>query len=297
MAIPDFQTIMRPYLQFISNGNTYHIKEVAEGLADEFNLSETERKEIYANSRQPIFYNRVAWAKSYLQKHNLLVSPQRAQFIISQAGINLLSSYDGRISITYLRGLGNLVPNPGPIPAPVEDSENFTPIDQIGCAYNSLMEQLVAEVLERVLKLTPSQFERLVVDLIVRMGYGGSYQEAGKAIGKSGDEGIDGVISEDRLGLDKIYIQAKQWASSQTIGRPAIQGFAGALAGKGARKGIFITTAKFSSTARSYVAQGFSVVLIDGYELAKLMVEHNIGVSIQSSYDIKAVDFDYFDNV
>ncbi len=296
MAIPDFQTIMMPFLKLISNGSSYHLREVAEGLAAEFGLTETERKEIYAKSRQPVFNNRVAWAKSYLQKYSLLTCPQRAHVVISQDGINLLNSFQGRLTISYLRGF-LAGPAPVPIPGAIDDSENLTPEDQMAVAYNSLMEQLVTDVLERVLQLTPRQFERLVVDLIVRMGYGGSFQEAGQAIGRSGDEGIDGVISEDRLGLDKIYIQAKQWAQNQSIGRPAIQGFAGALAGKGARKGIFITTAKFSNNARSFIAQGFSVVLIDGYELAKLMIEHNIGVSIQCSYDIKNVDLDYFDGV
>jgi restriction system protein len=297
MAIPDFQTIMRPFLQFISNGSSYHIKEIAEGLADVFNLTDTERKEIYANSRQPVFNNRVAWAKSYLLTYKLLTSPQRAHVVISQTGINLLNSYPGKLSIAYLKGMDDAAPGQVANQVSSEVPENLTPEDQMGVAYNSLTEQLVSDLIERVLQLTPSQFERLVVDLIVRMGYGGSFQEAGKAIGKSGDEGIDGVISEDRLGLDKIYIQAKQWATTQSVKSRDIRDFGGALAQKGARKGVFITTTRFTSNARRYDAPNFNIVLIDGKELAELMIEYNIGVSIQCSYDIKKVDLDYFDGV
>jgi restriction system protein len=232
----------------------------------------------------------------YLKKAGLVTYPARGKFQITQRGLDILAQNPSRIDIKYLKQFPEYLDFIGAtVNAPEVANIRLeqTPDEVIASAYGELRQNLAQELLERIKTASPAFFERLVIELLVKMGYGGSLVDAGMAIGKSGDEGIDGIIKEDRLGLDAIYIQAKRW--NNTVGRPEIQQFVGALAGKGARKGIFITTSKFSKEAKSYLPANVKVVLIDGEQLADYAIEVNLGVSVVSEYQIKRLDFDYFE--
>jgi len=300
MPIPDFQTLMRPLLQLASDGREHSIKEVVSELASEFMLSEQERHELLPSGAQPIFTNRVAWSKAHLKMATLLDATKRGYFQITELGKKILAENPERIDLKVLRAV------PGYLDAregkKLDDSrlpllnaeESLTPEEQIESAFAALRANLGREILEKLLKSSPSFFENTVVELVVAMGYGGSRKDAGQAIGQSGDEGIDGIIKEDRLGLDTIYLQAKRWI--QTVGRPEIQKFAGALQGFRAKKGIFITTSDFSREAIDYASRIDSkIVLIDGEMLWNLMIDFEIGVTKTATYEIKRVDNDYFD--
>lgn len=302
MPIPDFQSLMRPLLQFISDGKDHTIRDGLSHLAKQFGLSETERKQLLPSGRQEIFTNRVAWAKTHLRMAGLLNSPSRGVFRITERGRKVLAENPDRIDLRILSE------QPGYLEARdsrknknerknIErdrEDETQTPEEQIEAASLALRENLGKEILIKLKAASPSFFERLVVELLVRMGYGGTRKDAGQAIGRSGDEGIDGIIKEDRLGLDVIYIQAKKW--EQTVGRPEIQKFAGALQGVRAKKGIFITTSDFSKEAIEYAARIDSrIVLIDGETLWNLMIDFGIGVSTVATHEIKKIDNDYFD--
>lgn len=272
--------------------------DVREALAAEFHLTVEDRAALLPSGRQAIFDNRVAWAKVYLQRAGCLESPQRGHFRISERGLDLLRDPPERITVKYLQRFAEFVrfrtPKERPeAPDREEGTEGETPEETLETAYQRLRSDMAADLLTRVKSCTSQFFERLVVELLLGMGYGGSRKEAGEAIGRAGDEGIDGIISEDRLGLDVIYLQAKKWDG--TVGRPEIQKFVGALQGKRARKGIFITTGTFSSEATQYVATiDPKVVLIDGQQLANLMIDWNVGVAPVASYEIKRIDSDYF---
>jgi len=298
--IPDFQSIMLPLLKLLSNKEEHKYRDLIEALATEFNLSAEERKELLPSGTQAIFDNRVGWAKAYLKKAGLIDSPQRAISIITQEGINVLKQNRESINIAFLKQFPSFVEfhnfkkeENGEI-----DSEEIitqTPEENLENAYQRLRKSLAEDLLNKVITLPPSFFERLVVELLVKMGYGGSIKDAGKAIGKSGDEGIDGTIKEDKLGLDIIYIQAKRWQIGNTVGRPEIHKFVGALAGQGAKKGIFITTSSFTREAIEYTPRNETkIVLIDGERLSQLMIDYNIGVSTSNTYEIKKIDHDYF---
>jgi restriction system protein len=244
----------------------------------------------------------VGWARSYLKQAGLLASPRRGYFTITQAGRDLLATEPPKINLALLEQYPEFVEfrtrkradNQTTEPAEPEQPSDDTPEDALAAAYTKLRKALEAEILAAVKDASPSFFERLVVDLLVKMGFGGNRQDAGKALGKSGDGGIDGIINEDRLGLDVIYIQAKRWEG--TVGRPEIQKFAGALQGQRARKRVFITTSGFSREAREYAAMIESkLILIDGDYLARLMAEHGVGVSTVGLYPVKRLDSDYFD--
>lgn len=277
------------------------MREAEERLASEFNLSEEERAQLIPSGRQPVFYNRVAWAKVYLQQAGLLTSPRRGCFQISERGQQVLANKPERITIKFLETFPEFVESRsskrGKTKAIEEGGENGdheTPEERLEDAYQRVRNGLASELLNHVKNCSAQFFERLVVELLVKMGYGGSRKEAGQAIGRSGDEGIDGIISEDRLGLDVIYIQAKKWEG--TVGRPEIQKFVGALHGKRARKGVFITTGRFSSDASDYISRiDPKVVLIDGQQLAELMIDFGVGVTSTVSYEVKRMDSDYFD--
>jgi restriction system protein len=299
MSIPDFQTIMLPLLQFAGDRSHEHKLSVAiEHLATHFQLTPAERKELLPSGKQARFNNRVGWSLTHLKKAGFIEYPVYRSFQITQRGLDTLTQKPTRIDVKYLKqfpeylefiGTGNKstaveVPN-----LPVEQ----TPGETIESAYRQLRHNLAQDLLERLKTSSPAFFEQFVVELLVKMGYGGSLADAGTAIGRSGDEGIDGIIKEDRLGLDAIYIQAKRWQN--TVGRPEIQQFVGALAGKGASKGIFITTSRFSEQAKSYLPANVKVVLIDGEQLAEYAIEVNIGVSVVSEYQVKRLDLDYFD--
>lgn len=300
MPIPDFQTLMRPLLQLASDGREHSIKEVVSELASEFSLSEQERHALLPSGAQPIFTNRVAWSKAHLKMATLLDATKRGYFQITELGKKILAENPERIDLKVLRAI------PGYLDAregkKLDDSrlpllnaeESLTPEEQIESAFAALRANLGREILGKLLKSSPSFFENTVVELVVAMGYGGSRRDAGQAIGQSGDEGIDGIIKEDRLGLDTIYLQAKRWI--QTVGRPEIQKFAGALQGFRAKKGIFITTSDFSREAIDYASRIDSkIVLIDGEMLWNLMIDFEIGVTKTATYEIKRVDNDYFD--
>ena len=293
---------MRPLLQVAADGNAHSIRDGLDQFATKFNLSNDERKELLPSGRQEVFTNRVAWAKTHLRMAGLIEAPARGVFRITDRGQHILSEHPQRIDLRILRE------QPGYLEArdtkkeksgsknSEEESQDDaqTPEEQIESASVALRENLGKEMLAKMKSASPSFFERLVVELLVRMGYGGTLKDAGRAIGRSGDEGIDGIIKEDRLGLDVIYIQAKKWEG--TVGRPEIQKFAGALQGFRAKKGIFITTSDFSKEAKEYASRIDSrIVLIDGETLWNLMIDFGLGVSTVASYEVKKIDNDYFD--
>jgi len=296
---------MLPVLKLASDGNEHKFSKAVEELADEFNLSTEERNELLPSGSQAVFHNRVGWARSYLKQAGLLASPKRGFFTITQKGKELLATNPSRVDASTLQQYPEFIEfknrkkekgeyDEAEIVFNAEQESTLTPEDALASAYNKLRSALESELLIAVKESSPSFFERVVVDLLVKMGYGGNRQDAGRALGKSGDEGIDGIINEDRLGLDVIYIQAKRWEG--VVGRPEIQKFAGALQGQRARKGVFITTSSFTKEAREYASViETRIILIDGEHLSKLMAEHNVGVSTVGQYEVKKLDSDYFD--
>jgi restriction system protein len=296
MSIPDFQTIMLPLLELAGDSKEYKLAEAIELLATHFNLTNIDRKELLPSGKQARFANRVGWATTYLKKAGLLTYPARGKFQIAPRGLETLTQKPSRIDIKYLKQFPEYLDFVGAVanvPAAANLPVDQTPDEVMAAAYEELHQNLAQELLEQIKTASPAFFERLTIELLVKMGYGGSLVDAGMAIGKTGDEGIDGIIKEDRLGLDVIYVQAKRW--NNTVGRPEIQQFVGALAGKGASKGIFITTSKFSEQAKSYLPANVKVVLIDGVQLANYAIELNLGVTVVSEYQIKRLDFDYFE--
>ena len=305
MAIPDYQTLMLPVLKLASDGQDHKFSQAVEELADKFNLTMEERNELLPSGSQAVFNNRVGWARSYLKQAGLLASPKRGFFNITERGKELLATNPSQVNTSVLEQYPEFIAFKNrkkdksetelPSESLSEDESTLTPEDSLASAYKKLRSALESEILVSVKEASPSFFERLVVDLLVKMGYGGNRQDAGKALGKSGDGGIDGIINEDRLGLDVIYIQAKRWEG--TVGRPDIQKFAGALQGQRARKGVFITTSTFTKEAKEYASLIESkIILIDGEHLSRLMAEHNVGVSTVGQYEVKKLDSDYFDN-
>ena len=301
MAIPDFQSLMLPVLQLAQDQREHSLQEAIESLAKRFNLSDDERNELLPSGRQAIFDNRVGWARTYLKKALLLHSPKRSYFQISERGLAVLKQSPPFINIKFLGQFPEFVEfkdrsnksGDNSITEPVEDVLQ-SPGEEFELAYQRIRIALATELLQTIKTCSPAFFERLVVDLLVKMGYGGTRKDAGQAIGKSGDGGIDGIIKEDRLGLDIVYIQAKRWDET-LISRPEIQKFAGALQGQRAKKGIFITTSKFTQSAHDYA--GFidsKIVLIDGETLAQLMIDYNVGVNVVATYELKRMDSDYF---
>ena len=299
MPVPGHEEFMMPLLKLAGNQQEYSMAEAREKMAEEFSLTIADLRELLPSGKQAVFPNRVAWAKTYLLKAGLLESETRGKFNITKRGLDVLKAEPETIDRKYLmqfkefrdfvnrsHGEGGKI-EPGKV-------KPETPEEVLEAAVEELHNALVEEVLSKVLESPPSFFEQLVIDLLLAMGYGGSRKDAGHAIGKSGDEGIDGIIKEDKLGLDIIYIQAKRWQNP--IGRPEIQKFVGALAGQRAKKGVFITTADFTKEAERYVKGIESkVVLIGGQELARLMIQHNLGVSTNVVYEVKRLDTDYFD--
>ncbi|MFA6450185.1 MAG: restriction endonuclease [bacterium] len=300
MAIPDFQSIMFPLMEYAADKKEHTMKEAVEELSILFDLTEDEKKALLPSRRAFLFSNRAAWAKFHLAGAGLLESPERGVFRITERGLNALNEKPSKINIKYL----SKFPEYKEFKAKKNETETVlgksekinsetTPEEQLEESYQSIRQSLAQELISTIKKCSPSFFERTVVDLLLKMGYGGSRIEAGKAVGKSGDEGIDGIIDQDRLGLDSIYIQAKRWEG--TVGSPEIMKFAGAIQRKKAKKGVFITTGRYSKDAYDYVNDISSkIVLIDGERLAQLMIDFNIGVSIQTLYEIKKLDTDYF---
>lgn len=303
MPIPDYQTLMLPVLLATSDGKEHQMKQLISQLIDQYDMTEEERTRLLPSGTTYVFGSRVAWAKTYLKQAGLLSSPKRGVFTITPAGLDLLTKNPSRIDNSLLNNFSDFRDfrersRPAEPDASTAQATDLpleqTPEDSMAAAYKRLRSELEIELLEQVKKSSPSFFEQLVVDLVVAMGYGGSRQDAGRAVGKSGDGGIDGIIKEDKLGLDVIYLQAKRWDT--TVGRPEVQKFAGALQGLRANKGIFITTSGYSRDASEYVQQISSkIILVDGPALVRFMVDHNVGVSIVGRYEIKSIDSDYFD--
>ncbi|MBI2418337.1 MAG: restriction endonuclease [Ignavibacteriales bacterium] len=303
--IPGFQSIMLPLLQHISDKSEYNFRDIIEQLALTFKLTDDERKELLNSGLQAVFDNRVGWARTYLKKAGLIDSPKRGVLCITDLGLETLAQKPEIVNIKYLKQFTSFkefikVNKSGDDKE--EEEENpanlhvtQTPEENLEAAYQRIRRTLAAELLQKVVSLSPAFFERLVVELLVKMGYGGSIKDAGKAIGKSGDEGIDGTIKEDKLGLDIIYVQAKRWQPGNVVGRPELHKFVGALAGQGAKKGIFITTSHFTKEALDYIPRNETkIVLIDGELLTQLMIDYNLGCTTQQTYEIKKIDGDYF---
>lgn len=299
MAIPDFQSVMLPLLKFSSDQAEHTLQDAVEFLAGQFGLTLEERQELLPSGKQARFDNRVAWARSYFKQAGLVENTRRGVFKISQRGLELLKANPEKINKKTLERypefleFQNVRREVQEVEVLTDEPEKQTPEEQLENAYKTLFDGLASELILLVKSCSPAFFERLVVELLLAMGYGGSRAEAGRAIGQSGDGGIDGIIDEDKLGLDSIYIQAKRWEG--TVGRPEIQKFVGALQGNRAHKGVFITTSDFTKDAQEYVKNiNNKVVLINGFSLARLMIENDVGVSIVSTYKVKKIDSDYF---
>ena len=300
MAVPDFQSFFRPLLDLAADGREHSLAEARAIIAKRMDLSEEDLKEMLPSGTQSKFYNRVAWAKSYFVKARILRSPRRGHFQIEARGQELHKQGHERITVGILNQYPEFVEfhtakTEGAVTAEVVDgSAAETPEETLQKAYQDIRADLASEVLSLIKTNSPEFFESLVVDLMIALGYGGSRSDAGHSIGRSGDEGIDGIINEDRLGLDVVYLQAKRW--DDPVGRPEIQRFVGALQGKRARKGVFITTSRFTAGARDYVARiDPKVVLIDGPTLALLMIDSRLGVTATASYEMMRIDTDYFE--
>lgn len=302
MAIPDFQTLMLPTLKALGDGNEHAFKDVVEVLAVEFKLTQEELSEMLPSRRARTFYNRVAWAKFYLKKAGLVSQAKRSYLSITNLGLNTIKSELNSISVKFLEQFPDYVEfkeaddltEISNLAQPSEGVIKYTPEEVLEENFTKLNSALAIDLLDTVKSCSPTFFERLVVKLLVSMGYGGTLANAARVTKRSGDEGIDGVIDEDRLGLDSIYIQAKRWEG--VVGRPEIQKFVGALSGQRATKGVFITTSDFTKEALEFVKSNnhYKVVLINGFTLAKLMIENNVGVSVATTYEVKSIDSDFF---
>jgi restriction system protein len=295
MAVPDFQSFFKPLLDLAADGKEHSIQEARDIIASQMALPEADMNEKLPSGLQTKFDNRIAWAKSYFVQAQVLESSRRAHFRITSRGLELHRQGLKRIDIKILNQYPEFVEFHKSKGAREEESppQAETPEEMLQRAYESIRSDLAGQILDKIKSNSPEFFEKLVVDLMVAMGYGGSRADAGKSIGGSGDEGIDGIIKEDRLGLDVVYLQAKRWEG--TVGRPEVQKFVGALHGKRAKKGVFITTGKFSDDARKYVETiDPKVILIDGRSLAELMIDFNLGTTTAGTYEIKRIDSDYY---
>lgn len=297
MSVPKYDELTKPLLLMVSDGQTYKMKDLTTLLAQQLSLSSADLSEMLPSGRQTVFKNRVGWAKTYLLKAGLIDSPARATIRITEDGKKVVSDNPDKIDTKYLEQFPSFInfasassstDDDGQSPAQPSQSD-LTPDDQLEEAYKQINSNLASELLSEVLKLTPYTFEKFVVDLLSKMGYG-TVAYGSHATVASGDDGIDGVIMKDRLGFSLIYMQAKKWALDSVVGQPDIQSFVGAIAGKHG-DGLFVTTAKFSQKAKDY-ADTHHIILIDGERLAKLMIEHNFCVSTRKTFEIKTIDTD-----
>jgi restriction system protein len=303
MTIPDFQTIMLPLLQTIGDGKEWAMKDVTKAIEDQFKLSDEDRLAMLPSGYTRIIVNRVGWAKAHMKEAGLVEAVRRGIIRVTAAGKSVLADCPERIDLKFLERFPSYHQFRKKVKESVTSEEvesveivetSTTPHEQIEQAFTELQEALEIELLDQVKEMTDTFFERLVVELLVAMGYGGSMEDAGRAVGKSGDGGIDGVIKEDKLGLDVIVIQAKRWTTNN-VGRPELQAFAGSMEAYRANKGVFITTSAFSAHARDFVQQiQRKISLIDGRTLASLMIEHGVGVSSYRTIHLKRLDTDYF---
>ncbi|MGO9262733.1 MAG: restriction endonuclease [Bryobacteraceae bacterium] len=297
MTIPDYQTIMLPLLRLLGDGRERPLGEAVEAISEKFHLTPDERQQLLPSGTSTVIGSRVGWARTYMKKAGLIDSTRRGFIRIAERGMDVLRRNPDRIDVNFLEQFPEFVEfralRRGQAAVPESVALETTPEEALEDAYQRLRASVESELLQRVKAASPAFFERLVVNLLVNMGYGGTFRDAGQAVGRSGDGGIDGIIKEDRLGLDVIYIQAKRWEAG--VGRPEIQKFAGALQGHRARKGVFITTSNFTKDADEFVGRIDSkIILIDGPTLAQLMVDYKVGVSPVRAYELLKLDPDYF---
>jgi restriction system protein len=307
MTIPDYQTLMLPLMKRAAN-NEIRIPEIRDSIATEFDLTPEEREQLLESGTQRVIDNRLHWAKIYLNRAGLLVTPNRGKSIATDEGrallaknplvINneLLNQYPSFVAFKNGRGMAATeTKSKTQNAAKAIQAGDATPEEQIEVAVGTLNASLASDVIERIMQNTPAFFERLIIDLLVKMGYGGSRNDAATSLGKPNDGGVDGVINEDLLGLDRVYVQAKRYAEGNNIGRPEVQAFLGSLVGRGAVKGVFVTTSEFSSQAKDFVQHlPQRIVLIDGKRLAELMIAHEVGVRVERSIDVNRLDEDFF---
>ena len=317
MAIPKYDEMYQEFLEALSDGELHKIGEIRDTLARVFNVSAEERKELLPSGKQPLFNNRVNWTSSYLKQAGLIKNSARGVYHITESGKRALAAHVSQIDNNFLMSFDSFKEFLSRSSPSTTDSDVVTsvtkinhsfaqqpgtssesPQDILDEAYNKIKATLIEDVLSEIMKQSPTFFEHLVVYLLTRMGYGGSLKGAGTVTRSTGDEGIDGIIREDKLGFNLIYIQAKRWDRNSTVGRPDLQKFVGALAGQGATKGLFITTAQFTKEAVEYANKQHTtkIILIDGISLAELMIEYNVGVSVEATYSIKRIDSDFFDD-
>lgn len=307
MSVPKYNELMHPALSILVSEGAMSARQLRPKVAARLRLSEEDLTEMLPSQAQPTFVNRLHWAVTYLKKARLLESPSRGVYAATERGRVALSENATEISLAYLRRFPEFIafvggveaPSPEEPDAPGDDpKDSLTPQDVLGDAIGRINASLSDDLLAEIMGKSPAFFEHLVVELLVRMGYGGALDDAGHIVGKSGDEGIDGIVWEDKLGFSKIYIQAKRWEPSSTIGRPEVQKFVGALAGQGAVRGLFISTARFTKEAVAFAEKQHAtrVVLVDGEKLTRLMIEYDLGVSTEHVYTVKRLDSDYFDS-
>lgn len=301
MPVPKYNELMLPYLQFLGDGAEHKHSEATEAIADHLKLTESERRELLPSGRQTAFKNRSGWARTYLKKAGLIEQTRHGWHRITPAGFAVLEDNPTHIDRHYLMQFTEFVEfqnrsnTSGSNETKADLPSDETPEDTIEASYSDLREKLINDVLERIKENSPQFFEALVIDLLLAMGYGGSRRDAGQAVGRSGDGGIDGIIKEDHLGLNNIYVQAKRW--DNTVGRPDVQGFSGALDMHRANHGVFITTSSFSAEARDFVQRiGKKIVLIDGQQLANFMIDFSVGVTTKAVYTVYEIDENYFDD-
>ncbi len=301
MAVPKFFEFFEAFLKVINDNNLHTAKDVRNAIAKEMSLSDDDLAEMLPSGKQRTFDNRVAWARTYLNKAGLVETPSRGKYRITDEGKKALLSGE-KIDLAYLEKSEEFkefhkATTQNPTTDVIEEKDE-SPMEVLESAYSQVTATLASQLMDEVMKLTPVEFERLVVKLLLKMGYGSGIDDAGMVTQQSNDGGIDGIIKEDQLGFSHIYIQAKQWNTDQTVGKPEIQKFVGALQGQQAQKGLFITTAKFSSGALQYASNllGAKVVLVDGTKLTKLMIKHNVGVSLEQVYEVKRIDTDFFND-
>ncbi len=299
MGIPDFQSAMLPILRLLADGEEHRSAAYLSSIADACGVTVEERRILIPSGRQPLYINRIAWAVTHLGKAGLVERTGRGRILITDRGREALAANPSRIDAAYLKRYPEYVEfRRGSLPAVTVDGHDApepaqTPDELLDASYQTIRQSLALDLLERIKRAPPVFFERVVVDLLVAMGYGGSQQDAAQAVGGTGDDGIDGIIKEDKLGLDFVYVQAKRW--NGPVGRPTVQAFAGSLEGQRARKGVLITTSTFTREAFDYVTRiEKRIVLVDGSQLTNLMIDHSVGVSDVVTYHVKRIDADYF---
>lgn len=304
MSVPKYNEMFGVFLKALADGGIHDIKEIRQYVINELGLTAADLEEVLPSGKQTVFKNRLGWARTYLKKAGLITSPSRAHFVLSDDGKAALPDAD-RIDNAYLeryesyRQFVSIDSKTDVNTINQTRTEDQSPLERIEKSFKEINDSLAGDLMDEVMKLTPTDFEKLVVELLLKMGYGSEIEGAGFVTSKTNDGGIDGIIKEDQLGFSSIYIQAKQWATDRTVDRTEIQKFAGALQGQQASKGLFITTASFTSGAKEYVSglYGSKIVLVDGNHLTRLMIKYNLGVSDETTYVIKKIDTDYFNGI